>query len=131
VQVRQVAEQVRALAARRAAAGRPLSITVDAAEGATFPYAWYFRHLDVDYPDLSQQPLGETRDVLILTDTSRARLGAALAGYHGRRFAFRVWWVRDYGAMSARGWWEWFVHRRPWNPTGGMPEWLYIRNGIA
>jgi uncharacterized protein (TIGR03663 family) len=131
VQVKQVAEQVQALAARRAAAGRPLTITVDAAEGATFPYAWYFRHLDVDYPDLSQQPLGETRDVLILTDTSRARLGAALAGYHGRRFAFRVWWVRDYGAMSARGWWEWFVHRRPWNPTGGMPEWLYIRNGIA
>jgi hypothetical protein len=35
--------------------------------------------------------------------------------------------VRDYGAMSVGGWWDWFAHREPWNPTGGMPEWLYLR----
>lgn len=130
VEVKQVAEQVRALAARRARAGRPLTITVDAADGATFPYAWYFRHLDAGYVDLSQGKLSPT-DVVILTEASRARQAAQLAGYHGRRFPFRVWWVRDYGAMSLRGWWNWFVHRRPWNTTGGMPEWLYIRNGVS
>jgi uncharacterized protein (TIGR03663 family) len=131
VQVKQVAEQIQALAARRARAGHPLSITVDAAEGATFPYAWYFRHLDAGYVDLSTGSLGAPADVIILTEASRARLGPALSAYRGREFSFRVWWVRDYGAMSVHGWWEWFVHRRPWNPTGGMPEWLYIRDGVS
>ena len=108
-----------------------LANVVVAAEGATFPYAWYFRHLDAGYVDLTAQRLSSPADVLILTEASRARLAAALGGYHGRRFPFRGWWVRDYGAMSVRGWWEWFLHRRPWNPTGGMPEWLYIRNGVS
>jgi uncharacterized protein (TIGR03663 family) len=129
-QVKQVAEEVTALAARRAREGHPLSITIDAAEGATFPYAWYFRHLDASYVDLSQGRLTTPTDVLILTDLSRARLGRALDDYHGRRFAFRVWWVRDYSKMSPHAWWEWFVRRRVWNPTGGLPEWLYIRNGV-
>ena len=22
---------------------------------------------------------------------------------------------------------HWFTNRDPWNPTGGMPEWLYER----
>ncbi len=44
-----------------------------------------------------------------------------------REFPFRVWWVRDYGAMSAGGWLHWFTDRDPWNPTGGMPEFLYER----
>ena len=46
-----------------------------------------------------------------------------------RRFPFRVWWVRDYGAMSVGGWWRWFTRREPWNETGGLPEWLYVRQG--
>ena len=54
---------------------------------------------------------------------------ASSAGYDGRRFPFRVWWVRDYGAMSPGGWWRWFTRREPWNETGGLPEWLYVRQG--
>ena len=33
--------------------GGKLKVTIDSAEGATFPWAWYFRHLDVGYIDLS------------------------------------------------------------------------------
>ena len=71
---------------------------------------------------------GDT-DVALVTEGSRDRLGGALGPYEGRRFPFRVWWVRDYGMMSPRAWWRWFAHRETWNPTGGLPEWLYVRRG--
>jgi hypothetical protein len=106
---------------------RPLSITVDAADGATFPWAWYFRDLDVGYVDLSAEGEPPDSDVLILTEASHDRLAPRLRGYTGREIPFRVWWVRDYGAMSPSGWLDWLTERKPWNPTGGMPEWVYER----
>ena len=65
--------------------------------------------------------------MLILTQAANDRLAAELPGYDGREFPFRVWWVRDYGAMSPGSWARWLTERKPWNPTGGMPEWLYER----
>jgi uncharacterized protein (TIGR03663 family) len=130
-QVKQVADQVLSLAASRGPGKPPLTVTVDAADGATFPYAWYWRHLSVGYIDESLQGAAPpTTDVAVLTDESRARLGQALNGYDGREFSFRVWWVRDYGGLrSPKNWWNWIVHRRTWNATGGMPQWLYIKKG--
>jgi hypothetical protein len=66
---------------------------------------------------------------VLLTDEDRVRLGRALAGYDGREYSFRVWWVREYGKISPKTWWDWVVHRKVFNPTGGMPEWLYIKKG--
>ena len=54
---------------------------------------------------------------------------AELEGWSGREFPFRVWWVRDYSADSIGGWWRWLTERETWNPTGGMPEWLYRAPG--
>jgi uncharacterized protein (TIGR03663 family) len=125
-EVKRVAGQVTALAARR----RGLSVTVDSAEGATFPWAWYFRDLEVGYLDLSTVNAPPASDVLVLTDGNRERLRSALDGYEGRRFPFRVWWVRDYGAQTPANWARWFVKREPWNATGGLPEWLYVRRGV-
>jgi len=120
--VKHVADQVRERG--------PVKVTIDSAEGATFPWAWYFRHLDVGYVDLSQAgaPPADS-DVVLLTQASANRLGSTLTGYDARRFRFRVWWVRDYGAMSPGNWARWMIGRTPWNPTGGMPEWVYIRRG--
>ena len=126
-EVKAVADEVLALADRRP----DLRVTVDSAEGATFPWAWYFRDLDVGYIDLSRQGDVPQTDVLLLTEASRNRLLPNLTGYDGRRFPFRVWWVRDYGGMSAGGWWRWLTRREPWNATGGMPEWLYVRRVVA
>ena len=128
-EVKVVRDEVEAVAARAEREGRDARVLVDSAEGATFPWAWYFRDLDAGYLDLSEGTLPGDSDVVILTDGSRERLRGQLAGYEGRRFPFRVWWVRDYGEMSPRAWWDWFAQREPWNPTGGMPEWLYVRQG--
>lgn len=130
-QVKDVAEQVLALAKGRGPGKPPLTVTVDSAEGATFPYAWYFRHLQTGYIDLQQANAAPpTTDVIVMTETARARLLNALPGYQGRSFDFRVWWVREYkGATNPGNWWRWMTKRDVWNPTGGMKEWLYIRNG--
>jgi predicted membrane-bound mannosyltransferase len=124
--VKVVADEVLALAQRRPA----LRVTIDSAEGATFPWAWYFRKLNVGYLDLTTVDEPPRTDVLILTQGSQVRLAPKLTGFDGRRFRFRVWWVRDYGAQSPIDWLRWFVLREPWNPTGGMPEWVYVRRVV-
>ena len=101
-QVKDVADQVLALAESRGPGAPKLSVTVDSAEGATFPYAWYFRHLQTGYIDL--QPDGTpppNTDVLVMTETAQAKLAPLLTSYDGRKFDFRVWWVRDYGIRKA------------------------------
>jgi uncharacterized protein (TIGR03663 family) len=119
--VKRVAEEV---VARDAASSRRLQVTVDAAEGASFPYAWYFRHLEAQYPDLGTTgDLPPRTDVALLTAGSRARLHDQLGGYREERFRFRVWWVRDYGRLTPARAWAWLSRREPWSPLGGMPEW--------
>jgi hypothetical protein len=126
-EVARIADRVVARAAAAESAGRPFTITVDSADGATFPYAWYFRDLTVGYPDLSTATAMPADDVMILTPGSKELLQPKLPDYTVREFPFRVWWVRDYDAMSPRSWIRWFADRTPWNPTGGMTEWLYER----
>ena len=122
-EVKRVADEVVARAERR-----PTKITVDSSEGATFPWAWYFRDLAASYEELGTGtgPPPDS-DVLILTQAAHDRLGPQLQGYEAREFPFRVWWVRDYDAMSPRAWWKWFTQREPWSPVGGMNEWLHQR----
>jgi hypothetical protein len=107
-------------------------MVIDTADGATFPWAWYFRHLQGSYVDLSASGTAITPQTaaVILTEGSRRAQAAALQDLRGREFPFRVWWVRDYGAMSPGNWARWLLKRKVWNPTGGMPEWLYERPGV-
>jgi uncharacterized protein (TIGR03663 family) len=125
-QVLGVRDEVRATARRY---GDDFSMTIDSADGATFPWAWYFRDLPgVGYVDESRAAGVPQGDVLLLTEVSRTRLRPLLQGYDGRRFDFRIWWVKDYaGAFSAGNWVRWATRREPWNPTGGLPEWIYVK----
>ena len=108
-------------------------MTVDSAEGATFPYAWYFRHLAPGYIDLQQQNAPPPdAEALVLTETAHNRLLNALGAYDCRQFDFRVWWVRDYsGAIKPGNVFRYLTRREVWNPTGGMKEWLCTRKGAA
>jgi predicted membrane-bound mannosyltransferase len=125
-EVKKVADQVLAMARKKP----KLSVTVDAADGATFPYAWYFRHLDAGYLDLTSVPTPPQSDVLIMTEPDSQRLAPRLTDYSSRRFPFRVWWVRDYSKATPANWLRWVFERKVWNPTGGMPEYLYTRRGV-
>jgi uncharacterized protein (TIGR03663 family) len=131
-EVKEVADQVLALAGSRGPGAPPLSVTVDSAEGATFPYAWYFRHLQTGYIDLQQEAAAPpTSDVIVLTETSYARLQQALSGYDCRQFPFRVWWVRDYsGAINPGNVLRYITQRKVWNDTGDMKQWLCVKQGL-
>jgi uncharacterized protein (TIGR03663 family) len=131
-QVKDVADQVLALADSRGPGAPPLSVTVDSAEGATFPYAWYFRHLQTGYIDLrAESAAPPTSDVIVLTENSHARLQQALSGYDCRQFDFRVWWVREYGgAIKPANVFNYITKREVWNPTGGMKQWLCVKQGL-
>ena len=84
----------------------------------------------MSYLDLTQgAAIPSDADAVIATEAGRARVRSQLGGFASRRFPFRVWWVRDYGAMSPGNWYRWFTRREPWNETGGLPEWLYLRRG--
>lgn len=130
-QVAQVAEQVEALG--------DVTITIDASEGATFPYAWYFRD-KAQFLELgtiaetgqpSTAPLPDTQ-VAVLTETAYTRLKPNLSAYECRRFDFRVWWVKDYDKkFSVNAWVDWFTERKAWNPTGGMKEWFCVRRDVG
>ena len=124
-EVKRVVDEVTAMARKQL----KLKVTVDAADGATFPWAWYFRDLEVGYLDLTTVATPPASDVLVVTERSSQRLAPNLAAYRSRRFPFRVWWVRDYSKGTPGNWLRWLVERKVWNPTGGMPEYLYVRRG--
>lgn len=125
-EVKRVADEVVGMAEKRP----KLSVTVDAADGATFPWAWYFRDLDAGYLDLSTVTEPPPSDVLVVTEGASQRLAPSLAAYSSRRFPFRVWWVRDYSKATPANWLRWLATREVWNPTGGLPEYLYVRRGV-
>jgi uncharacterized protein (TIGR03663 family) len=128
--VKDVRDEVIAVLARARREGREARVIVDTADGATFPWAWYFRDEPTGFVDLSSSgTVPPDADAVILTEQSRERVRNDLGGFSEREFPFRIWWVRDYGAMSPGAWWRWFTRREPWNPTGGLPEWLYVRQG--
>jgi len=129
VDVKRVADRVLDIDRRvRAKSGQGVTITVDSGQGATFPYAWYFRDLNVGYIDMLTPNYVPGTQVLIMTTEAREKLLPSLAAYDGQEFNFRVWWVCDWGqALHPSAWWTWFTTRKTWNPTGGMKEWVYVR----
>jgi uncharacterized protein (TIGR03663 family) len=133
VEVKQVADRVLRIDRRlERRTGNGVSITIDSGQGATFPYAWYFRDLQVGYIDMVTPNYEPDTQVLVMTDQARAKLLPDLAAYEGRRFAFRVWWVRDWSRkFDAGAWASWFTERRTWNKTGGMQEWVYVRRDVT
>jgi len=125
-----VRDEVLAEAARiRSETGRPARVSVDSADGATFPYAWYFRDLEppVGYPDMSRSRRAPDADIVVMTDRSHSALAGELGAFEQRRFRFRVWWVRDYSELTPATFADWLIGRDPWNETGGLDGWLLVR----
>ena len=131
-EVKEVADQVQALADSRGPGKPPLTVTIDSAEGATFPYAWYFRHLAAGYIDLAQAERAAAH-VRRGRDDRRGPRAAAERAQRLRRPPVPV--PRLVGARLRRrsrpgNLFRYITQRKVWNPTGGMKEWLYVKKGL-
>ena len=57
---------------RRFGDGKPEpGVTVDSSQGATFPYAWYFRNDTVGYVDMTLDGFVPDQQILIMTIEGR------------------------------------------------------------
>jgi len=126
--VPRIAASLRRRDAQARAAGRPRpTIEVDPNYGSASPWSWYLRGLLGGYPDMAADTHVPRADVLIVTDTSRALLGARLRDYEGRPFVLRGRRPPMGTGFTPAGLVRWFVHREPWAPVSPEREWLYER----
>ncbi|MTD46167.1 TIGR03663 family protein [Conexibacter sp. W3-3-2] len=111
--------------------GRRLSITIDPNDGASFPWAWYLRDLQVSY-DAGVRTPGYTpsTDALVLTAGSQVAGLGGLQAYDARPILLRSGWARDWGDATPRAWWNWYFKRQAWGPLSDLDETLFIRKGL-
>jgi uncharacterized protein (TIGR03663 family) len=130
--VPRIRDELVALDARvRRQTGAPLELEVDSWGGTGWPWSWYLRDHPIGYSDMSSPLYRPTGQAILVADPNHAAVAPKLAGYVGKRFNLRVWWVPDYGAASPVDWARWLVRREAWNPTATMDEWLYVERGLA
>jgi uncharacterized protein (TIGR03663 family) len=126
--VPRIAERLRLRDARARAADRVRpTIEVDRNQGAGSPWSWYLRGLPAGYPDMGADAFVPHGDVVIVTDSFRAKLAPRLSAYDGRPFVLRGRRPPMGSGFSAGGLVRWFVHRTPWAPVTREREWLYER----
>jgi hypothetical protein len=53
-----------------------------------------------------------------------------MSGYSMRPFVLRRFWGRDYSRLTPGRLLRWAVTREPWNETGELRSYLYIRRGV-
>lgn len=75
-----------------------LPVTIDAAEGFTWPWAWYLRHYkNVDYPDLTNRTVDPRGSVLVINANNLASVQPVLDRYEpGVRVPLRWWFPENY-----------------------------------
>ena len=114
------------------ATGAHLKLDIDTTDGVDWPWAWYLRNLHTaSFVDMgANTAYTPAAQALLIDDTNRTRLLPQLVNYTGYRFPLRVWWIPDYQHATLQNWLTWLMWRTPWNATGSLDEWLYVRNDV-
>jgi len=130
--------------------GKNLSITVDASDGFTWPWAWYLRdYKNVGYPDLGEIDAPPQNSVVLLNASNEGKAQPFLAAYDEEmRYRHRSWFpeyttyknggeplsVGDFfsklgSAGSWRQWWDYFMSKEltDSNPIGSISGVAYFK----
>ena len=100
-----------------------LWITVD--YDLYWPWAWYLRDYNFDFPNLAnidQPPRGSV--LLLLKDNEQAAQPYLGKYGEGQRFRQLIWFPEEYRDFNLGWWWDYFLHR-----TTASPYWT--RDAIA
>ncbi|MEK7216315.1 MAG: 6-bladed beta-propeller, partial [Chloroflexota bacterium] len=143
--VPELAKRIDATAAQTGL-GKEMPITVDAAEGFTWPWAWYLReYTKVGYPDLSQSPSDVQGTVLLLDANNVAPMEPFLGRYDsGQRYPHRWWFPEDYRNLTIESWagsilspaawrerWDYFYNRKLPTPLGASEALAFFPKGAT
>lgn len=102
--VRRLAEEIKAIGVRTGDREK-LRITIDAADGYTWPWAWYLRdYQNTGYPDYaaSKPVAAPDSEVVVVNYRNKTALDTTLSGEFskGRRIVHRWWFPENYRGLT-------------------------------
>jgi uncharacterized protein (TIGR03663 family) len=125
-----------------------LKITIDAADGYTWPWAWYLRdYSNTGYPDyaINSPSTPPDSEVVVVNYRNKHSLDATLAGSftNGRRIVHRWWFPEEYRELTPgeffgtipnpkrwRSAVDYFLYRKMPHDLGRVESYVYFRNDI-
>lgn len=85
---------------------------------ATWPLAWYFRHLKEEYK-FTSKPEEKTNFTYLFIDWKDQREpGEIPEGYTARKLNLRGWWVPEFKQMTLKKFLRYSINHYPWSPSG-------------
>ena len=85
---------------------------------ATWPLAWYFRHLKEEYK-FTAKPEEKTNYTYLFIDWKDQRdAGEIPEGYTARKVNLRGWWVPEFKQITLKKFLRYSINHYPWSPSG-------------
>jgi hypothetical protein len=85
---------------------------------ATWPLAWYFRHLKEEYK-FTAKPEERSKFTYLFIDWKDQReAGEIPEGYTARKVNLRGWWVPEFKQMTLKKFLRYSINHYPWSPSG-------------
>jgi uncharacterized protein (TIGR03663 family) len=85
---------------------------------ATWPLAWYFRHLRDEYKFTSKKEEYPNYTYLFIDWKDQREPGDIPEGYTSRKVNLRGWWVPDFKQVTLKKFLRYSINHYPWNPSG-------------
>lgn len=85
---------------------------------ATWPLAWYFRHLKEEYK-FTAKPEERVKYTYLFIDWKDQREpGDIPEGYTARKLNLRGWWVPEFKQITLKKFLRYSINHYPWSPSG-------------
>jgi uncharacterized protein (TIGR03663 family) len=85
---------------------------------ATWPLAWYFRHLKEQYKFTAKPEERSNFTYLFIDWKDKREPGEIPEGYTARKINLRGWWVPEFKQMTLKKFLRYSINHYPWSPSG-------------
>jgi hypothetical protein len=85
---------------------------------ATWPLAWYFRHLKDEYKFTAKPEERSNYTYLFIDWKDQREPGDIPEGYTTRKLNLRGWWVPEFKQITLKKFLRYSINHYPWSPSG-------------
>lgn len=85
---------------------------------ATWPLAWYFRHLRDEYKFTAKPEERVNYTYLFIDWKDQREPGEIPEGYTARKLNLRGWWVPEFKQLTLKKFLRYSINHYPWSPSG-------------